>query len=268
MISRAGKHSFGLIGSGDDVYHSYGSNQGIVFGRDACVVIDSGFNNRTAREILSYVKRKQIYLVDSHYHSDHTFGNSVLVRAGGLVVSQLNCAHEMAKQSSELLKRYRKRSPRLAKMLEGVQVSLPTITYRKDLTIRLDNENTVDVVHPVPRAHTDGDSVVVAREDRIVFAGDIFWNKYHPNLEDADIEGQIRAMKWILDQDPKKIVPGHVKLATPTDMETSISYMEELRRNIDRPKRGTRPKDLIPPVSRRWKMRWLMDKYLDSLQNR
>ena len=172
----------------------------------------------------------------------------------------------MLDQSEGLLNKYRKRNKRLAELLRSVRVSYPSVAFRNNLTLHLDEETTVDIVHPVAVAHTNGDSVAVCREDGTVFAGDIFWNRYHPNLEDARIKGQIQALQWILKTKPRRIVPGHGRVASPDDVRTAIRFLRELEKRIRTISAQKKPAtSLIPPWTRNWKMRWLMDEYLRGL---
>jgi glyoxylase-like metal-dependent hydrolase (beta-lactamase superfamily II) len=172
----------------------------------------------------------------------------------------------MLNQSEQLLGKYRGRNKRLARLLKKVRVSYPNLGFRNSLTLHLDEETTVDIVHPVAVAHTTGDSVAVCREDGTVFAGDIFWNKYHPNLEDASIKGQIRALQWILKTRPRKVIPGHGRVANSEDVKTAIRYLRELEKTIRTLRRGVKPaKNPVPIWTRNWQMRWLMDEYLRGL---
>ena len=260
---------FVFIGNGDDVYHSYGANTGFIVGREACLIVDTGFHLRTADQLLSAVRKhspKRLYVLSTHYHSDHVFGNLPFTEAGASIIAHENCRRSMLDQSEGLLNKYRKRNKRLAELLRRVQVSYPSVAFRNNLTLHLDEETTVDIVHPVAVAHTNGDSVAVCREDGTVFAGDIFWNRYHPNLEDAQIKGQIQALQWILKTKPRRIVPGHGRIASPDDVRTAIRYLRELEKSIRAVRTHKKPTtNLIPPWTRNWKMRWLMDEYLRGL---
>ena len=264
---RVSDHCWLLQHDGDDVYHSYGSNQGLIIGDRACLVVDSGFHNRTAKEILRVTRNfspEKTYVLDTHYHSDHVFGNRLLSLVGGIVIGHNNCRSSMREQSEELLAGYRGRNVRLARLLNGVSIVLPHETYSECMTLHL-GEITVDIVHPVPVAHTSGDSLAVCREDKTIFAGDIFWNRYHPNLEDASIKGQIEALQWILKTRSRRIVPGHGRVGHPQDVRTAIRYLSELESNIRKARVGKKSVAKVPPWSKSWKMRWLMDEYLRGL---
>ena len=267
--SEVSPHCWAFIGNGDDVYHSYGANTGLIIGKEACLVVDTGFHHRTANQLFSVARKhspERLYVLNTHYHSDHVFGNLPFTEAGASIIAHENCRRSMLDQSEGLLNKYRKRNKRLAELLMRVKVSYPSVAFRNNLTLHLDEETTIDIVHPVAVAHTNGDSVAVCREDGTVFAGDIFWNRYHPNLEDAQIKGQIQALQWILKTKPRRIVPGHGRIAGPDDVRTAIRYLRELEKNIRTISAQKKPAtNIIPPWTGNWKMRWLMDEYLRGL---
>ncbi len=273
---KLGPHAWAFIGGGDDVLHSYGANQGFVVNGDTCIVVDSGFHNRTAQQILARVRKsrpKRLLLVDTHYHSDHVFGNSVFAENGAAVLSHEKCRRAMRARSARLLSKYRARDPRLAKILEKVRVSYPSLTYRDRLRAYLSEDLTVEVFHPGGRAHTDGDSIVHVTDDRVVFAGDVLWVGYHPNLEDSDIQGQIRALKMILRLKPLRVVPGHGPVCGLREVRRFIRYLEELdRKSKGALKEGLGPdemvRDAVPSWSDGWKMRRLVESYLHGLVDR
>ncbi len=268
-----GPHAWACVGGGDDVFHSYGANQGFVADGDTCLVVDSGFHYKTAGHILARVRKlrpKRLLLVDTHYHSDHVFGNSVFAEKGAAVLSHEKCRRTMHAQSARLLSKYRARDPRLAKILENVWVSYPSLTYRDRLRAYLSEDLTVEVFHPGGRAHTDGDSIVHVTDDRVVFAGDVLWVGYHPNLEDSDIQGQIRALKMILRLKPLRVVPGHGPVCGLREVRRFIRYLEELDRESKRAlKAGLGSEEMVrravPSWSKGWKMRRLVESYLHGL---
>ncbi len=268
-----GPRSWACVGGGDDVFHSYGANQGFVAEGDGCVVVDSGFHNKTALQILGRVRRlrpRMMLLVDTHYHSDHVLGNDVFAAKGAVVLSHEKCRRSMQRKTRGLLEKYRARDPRLAKILRGVEVSFPSSTFRDRVQIHLGTDTLVNVFHPGVRAHTDGDSIVHVPDERVVFSGDVLWVGYHPNLEDSDLQGQIRALRMILKLNPKRIVPGHGDVCGTSEVRRFVRYLEELDRNSRKGLReGWGSEELVyravPSWSRGWKMRWLVEGYLRKL---
>ncbi len=253
--------------------HSYGANQGFVAERDGCVVVDSGFHNRTALQILGRVRRlrpRTMLLVDTHYHSDHVLGNGVFAEKGAVVLSHEKCRRSMQRKSAGLLEKYRARDQRLAGILRGVEVSFPSLTFRDRVQTYVGKDLQLDVFHPGVRAHTDGDSIVHVPDERVVFSGDVLWVGYHPNLEDSDIQGQIRALKMILRLNPRKIVPGHGPVCGTGEAGRFVRYLEELDRNSRKGlQQGWGAEELVrnavPSWSRDWKMRRLVEGYLRKL---
>ena len=208
---RVASRCWACIG-GEDVLHSCGANQGFVEGENASLAVDSGFHYRTAGQVLMKIGEplaRRILLVDTHYHSDRVFGNGMFVEKCATVVSHRNCRQRMKAQSWSLLSRYRSSDPRASRLLEKVKVSLPSVTYQDRLWAHLDDDVTLEIVHPVGIAPTDSDLIVHLPDDKVVFASDFLWMGYHPNLEDADINSQIMALKTILQWNPRRIVPGH-----------------------------------------------------------
>ncbi len=176
----------------------------------------------------------------------------------------------MLAKSEEFLHGYQRKDPRLSKLLQGVKVAYPNITYRDRISVQMGRSLLAEIIHPAARAHTDGDSMVFVPRDRVVFAGDILWVGYHPNLEDADLQGQIRALKMILRLKPRRIVPGHGPVCGPREVERLIRYLGELHRNIRSGLRKGLTNDelvrhAIPRWSWDWKMRWLMESYVSNL---
>ncbi len=265
-----GPHSWACIGGGDDVFHSYGANQGFVVNGDTCLVVDSGFHNKTASQVFSRIRRlgaKRLLLVDTHYHSDHVFGNSVFATRGATVLSHDKCRKTMKAKSPGLLSKYRTRDPKLARILSGVTISYPSLTYKDSVALFVGDETNTVVFHPRGRAHTDGDSIVHVPQDRVVFAGDVLWTGYHPNLEDSDIQGQVRALKMILRLNPRKVVPGHGQVCGLQEVRRFIRYLEELDKNTRTAvKEGHGLEETlqraIPAWAGEWRMRRLAEAYV------
>jgi len=265
-------HSWAVLGRGEDVLHSYGANQGFILGKRASLVVDTGFHEKVAASILRRVnsKTRRIFVLNTHYHSDHVFGNSVFADTRAVIIANQNCSRSMKVKSEKLLDGYRKRDPKLSRMLRGVKIAYPDITFAREIETQLDDLLEAEITHPAARAHTDGDSMAFVPRDRVLFAGDILWVGYHPNLEDADLQGQIRALKMILRLKPRRIVPGHGPVCGPREVERLIRYLEELDRNIRSGTRKGLPGDefvrhVIPRWSWDWKMRWLMESYISNL---
>ncbi len=272
-VARAGRHSEAILGRGEDVFDSYGANQGIVSSDGSSVIIDSGFHNTVANQILRRVpvsRERKLFVLNTHYHSDHVFGNSVFAKAGAVVIAHEKCGLSMRTHSLKLLDDYRRRDPRLSRLLRGVEITYPTIMCNDGMSLRLDEDLNAEIIHPEGRAHTDGDSMVWVKEDRVLFAGDVVWVGYHPNLEDADIQGQVRALREIVELKPRRIVPGHGPVCGLGEVRRLMRYLEELDENgaaaLKLGLAGARlVRKVIPSWSWGWRMRWLAESYIQEI---
>ena len=176
----------------------------------------------------------------------------------------------MLRSSPGLLARYRKHDPQLGRLLKNVEIAFPNVTYRDSLSAFVEDDVRAEMIHPNGTAHTDGDSMVFVPRDRTLFAGDILWVGYHPNLEDADIPGQVEALRMILRLKPRKIVPGHGPVSGLREVKRLIRYLEEFdkksQRALTEGLTGDRlVRRVIPSWSWDWKMRWLAESYVRGL---
>src|SRR5437773_5695915 len=122
QVTKVGVHSWAVLGRGEDVLHSYGANQGFIVGKRASLVVDTGLPAKVAASIIRRVnsKTRRISVLNTHYQSDHVFGNSVFADTKAVIIANQNCSRSMKVKSEKLLDGYRKRDPGLSSMLRGV----------------------------------------------------------------------------------------------------------------------------------------------------
>ncbi len=224
---------FALIWSEDDsVYGGYGANQGFVILENSVLLFDSGLTLVQARQLEKEVRKvtdKKIrYLVNSHDHSDHVFGNSFFwakYSATGLrILSHGICRDNLMNLGPKRLARYSK-IPELGRYLQHIEIREPNVTYPDlGMRIKLEGSNFV-FVHPPTGAHTLGDTCLYLPDKSVFFAGDILWNRFLPNLEDANLEGWISFLEGIDLSTYKKIVPGHGKICGPDAVIVFRDYL-------------------------------------------
>ena len=159
------------------------------------------------------------YLINTHFHGDHTDGNDNFAKDGVVIVSQENL---------------RKRLAGGAVNAQGAAVparnpaALASITYADTMTLRL-GDKTAELIH-MPPAHTDGDTYVYFRPENVLVSGDIFSTSRFPNIDvrnGGSIDGMIAADDRLLNlvNDDTQIVPGHGPLAKKPDL---IAFREML----------------------------------------
>jgi cyclase len=203
----------------DNIYmiSGQGGNIGLLTGAEGSFLIDDQFAPLTEK-IIEVVKSVggdvPRFLINTHYHSDHTGGNENLGKAGTLIMAH-HAVRERLVNGSYIGAFDMKSGP-------ADKAALPTVTYSENMHVHINGE-TIRIIH-VPSAHTDGDSFVVFEDANIVHAGDIFFNGFFPFI-DGDNGGSVKgviagadAMLALTDAD-SKIIPGHGPLGSREDLQ-------------------------------------------------
>jgi glyoxylase-like metal-dependent hydrolase (beta-lactamase superfamily II) len=194
-----------------------GGNIGLSIGDDAVVMVDDQFAPLTdkIKQAIGKLTPKPVkFLVNTHWHFDHTGGNENFGAAGAAIVAHENVRKRMSVESTiEFLGMKFKAEPRAA---------LPSITFARDTTFNV-NGDELYVLH-VANAHTDGDSIVHFRKSNVIHMGDTFFNKLYPFIDSSSggsVDGVIANADRVLKiaGDDTKIIPGHGPLATKADLK-------------------------------------------------
>ncbi len=211
------------VASGVHMLTGQGGNMGVSVGEDGVLLIDDQFAPLTARIKAAVAKLgggEIRFVINTHWHGDHTGGNENLGKAGTLIVAHDNVRRRMSvEQFMEFFDRKVPASPKSA---------LPVVTFPESVTFHLNGES-IRVVH-VAAAHTDGDSIVHFPASNVIHAGDVFFNGLYPFVDldsGGSIDGLIAAVEWMLENsnESTRIIPGHGPL---TDLEGLEIYRELL----------------------------------------
>ena len=209
------------------------TNSGFVVTKKGVVVIDTQGPKALALELRKRIrevtKKPVLYVINTHYHGDHTFGNQYFSEAGA-IISQINTRRDMLKKDKKNRAMFRKFFGR--KSLRDFVLTLPNLTFKEKLIIR-SVEKPLRLIH-TPRAHTSGDIVVFMPEDSVVFTGDILYKGRLPWLGDGSLEGSIRAVDMLLGLRAETYIPGHGGVATRKDVLEYKKYLLALRREVRR----------------------------------
>jgi len=215
------------LGGGLAMLVGRGGNIGVSVGDDGSFLIDDQFAPLTPK-ILAAVRElgggEVRFVVNTHWHGDHTGGNEPLGRAGAVIV-----AHDKVRErmSTEQVQGLRGRT-----VPSSPPEALPVLTFASGVTLHL-NGQEIDVVH-LPAGHTDGDSLVHFRDANVMHTGDLFFNGFYPFI-DVDSGGSIDGMIDAVDDalalanDETKIIPGHGPLATRADLVAYRAMLGSLR---------------------------------------
>jgi len=207
-----------------------GGNLGVSVGEDAVFVIDDQFAPLTPKiqDAIAKLSSKPVkFVLNTHWHFDHTGGNENLGKAGAVIVAHENVRKRLSSDGFiEFLGMKTKPEP---------TVALPVVTFTRDITFRLNGDELV-VTH-APRAHTDGDSIVRFGKSNVVHMGDTFFNKLYPFIDTSSggsVAGVLAAADRVLKMagDDTKIIPGHGPLGSKADLKAFRDMLAAVSGNI------------------------------------
>lgn len=206
--------------------NSFGANAGIVIGRDGIVVVDTLISAKEAKRFIRDIRtisRKPIrYVVNTHYHLDHVFGNCEFAKLGAVVIAQENDKKAMENSAKETLKNIGEYGL-TPKDMKGTTPAYPVLAYGDRMTIDIGGQQ-IELIH-ARHSHSDGDTLVYLPAKKILFAGDILFTNYHPFLGEGNIEEWAKELDDIKSMDVEKIIPGHGPLSGKKDLEDMKEYI-------------------------------------------
>lgn len=219
---------------GDGVYAAIGadggkagSNAGFIIGGNGVVVVDTFEGVAPARDLLAEIRKITDlpirFVVNTHYHLDHTGGNAVFAQAGATILSQRNLRGWLRTENLKFFGPNPK--PEQKAMVEALV--LPDEVYSDAVDIYL-GARQIQVRYML--GHTGGDSVVTVPDAGVVFAGDLVWQKHLPNLIDATTSDWVKTLEQLLAEHPSgTFVSGHGDVATAADVRDFHDYLIALR---------------------------------------
>lgn len=207
-----------------------GGNIAASVGEDGIVIVDDQFaplaeKIQAALKGLNITDKPVRFVINTHYHGDHTGGNVPFSNSGSTVIAQDNVRKRLeaggAAGNGGSVKMEVKPAPAAA---------LPVITFDHDVTVHLNGED-IRALH-FPSGHTDGDSIIFFPKNNVVHMGDDFVRYGFPFIDVASggsVQGMISAMEKAMTMLPAdvKVIPGHGALSNLDDVRAFVKMLKE-----------------------------------------
>ena len=207
-----------------------GSNAGFIVGTTGVAVVDTFIAAEPAKELLAEIRKVTSlpirFVINTHYHLDHTGGNAVFAEAGATIVAQRNVRGWLRTENMKFFGA----TPKPEDKARVEALALPDVVYSDAIDLYL-GSRLLEVRYML--GHTGGDSVVLVPDANVVFGGDLIWQKHLPNLIDASTQPWIQTLDSLLQEHPSAtFVSGHGDVATAADVRDFRNYLNTLRTDV------------------------------------
>ncbi len=213
------------LGHGVSMLSGEGGNLAVAIGADAMLMVDDQFveNSKANLEVVRQLAgHRRQFVINTHWHGDHTGGNAKFKKAGATVFAAENARRRL--------------SGALASCGRGTTLfapptrdTLPIVTFDGSMDFYLNGETIHAFV--MPNAHTDGDVFVYFKDADVLHMGDVFVRNEFPFIDTCSggsLAGYISAQKRALAMATAntRIIPGHGELATRADLQQTLDVIE------------------------------------------
>lgn len=219
-----------------------GGNIGVSHGEDGTILIDDQFaplspKIKAAINLLGAEPAK--YVINTHWHGDHSGGNENFGKTGALIMAHDNVRVRMLGEQS---------SGR-GNSTPSPKEALPAVTYADGVKMHL-NGDVMHVIH-VANGHTDGDSIILWEKANVIHMGDMYFNKVTLPFIDLNSGGNAKGVlaaaekALSLANDDTQIIPGHGPMATKTDLMAYRDMMADIIAKVGNAKKSGKSLDAV-----------------------
>jgi phosphoglycerate dehydrogenase-like enzyme/glyoxylase-like metal-dependent hydrolase (beta-lactamase superfamily II) len=234
-----------------------GSNNIWVIFEDYVVVIDANFP-KEAEDVLAAIRKSTTkpvrYVLDTHHHGDHAYGNAVWTAAGASIVAHVRCAELLRTNGPKEFAEAGK-GPQGRKDVAASTLKVPTVVFDNKLVLD-DGKQRVEFLF-LGHAHTPGDAVAYLPRQKILCTGDACVNGAYNFMGHSDSASWVRALERMQGLDVELVLPGHGPVAGKDLLARQKRYFAEMRAAVRTGiNAGKELEDIIKGFKPDWYREW------------
>lgn len=203
------------------------ANVGVIIGTDAVLVVDTLTSAKEAEMLLADIRtitdKPVRYVVDTHYHLDHSLGNCVFADQGATIIGHEKCRAALL-QTGEGTLQNAEAFGLPQDFWEGTRIKAPDLTFASRMEIDLGGV-VAQVLYGGYPTHSPDNCMVILPDQGIIFTGDILFTNFHAFLGEGDLEGWAKTLDMIADMDVRTIIPGHGPVSDKDDLADMKEYL-------------------------------------------
>lgn len=218
-------------------YETFNVAVGVVVGSDGLLVIDTRGATRQGHEVVSDLRHLSPlpvrWVVNTHWHGDHTFGNAALAELGAPIYAHATVPSMLAEWGEPMRDALMRRAPDVTEEVEQTVITPPTETFASELTLDL-GDRQVELTWP-GRGHTEGDIVIRVSDADVMYAGDLIKSatppSYSPGAFPLEWPATLDAVAALLSADTA-VVPGHGHFVDKAFLTAQRDELASIERTI------------------------------------
>jgi len=205
-----------------------GANLGFIIGKNGVVIIDTSLFVRKAKELKEYIasitKKPILAVLNTHYHPDHSFGNSAF---DCQIIGHEITKDFMKNMDEEYIKNIVDKLSDTSQDFQKCIVKPPNVIFKKSKKIDL-GDRSVNIIHV--GGHTADSSIILIEPFNVMFAGDVVINDYHPEIvPDSDLKIWLKSLKKLLKLNLDLVIPGHGSIGTKQCLLDMFNYLKKIQ---------------------------------------
>jgi len=243
----------------DAGYHGDICNIGFIVGKKGVAIIDSGGSLAVGQQLREAIRKVTalpiLYVINTHVHPDHIFGNAAFLADKPSFVGHYKLADAMERRREIYM---RNNAAWLGKDAEGSEMVKPTQPVQSTLDLDIGERSLLLTAHPT--AHTNTDLTVLDKNTATLWSGDLLFIERTPSI-DGDIKGWLEVIGKLRESQPKSIIPGHgpVPANWKEALENEQRYLETLLNDVRTSiKKGEPMESAMDTAAASEKDRWVL----------